>query len=288
MTEWLRAPESWIGIFGTIVGLAGLIVSWKSRKRRVLRYGFTVRRQVFSNQFVSHLHDFDLRLNGAPVRELFLVELFVTNKGNETLFAADFLQPLRLQFEAPVTLVPLNTTRARTDVPLEHVLESTAEGPSIVFTTPLIEPGNRLRAAMLYEHETHAQYRLDGRIIGGRLSRSTGYEEGVEEDFEYRVYRKYKHQRTTGAMLSLLVATGALALIARLAGYARPITGENGIFDGLIGIVLVVLLMRVASIPSDRYFDRKEKAEREDYERNQEERKQRLTELEQRAPRDAA
>lgn len=200
MDEWIAKPDSWIAIAGTLIGVIGLWLSWKSRRRRIIRYGFIIRRQIFSNLFVKQTPQFDLKLNGQPVRELYLVELYVQNAGNEPLREADFLRPFRLSFNKVVTILPLQLTRNKKDIPTSYTTGEQDGKSYLELTTTLIETGDTIRITFIYESESYADYKLDGRIVDGRIVRLRMYEEELEEDFRYRAFRRYKHYVTPIAM----------------------------------------------------------------------------------------
>jgi len=241
-------------VVGVLLAVVGIALTLRSRQRRVLRYSFPVRRLVFSNSFLAP-EGFDLRLNGQPVRDLFLVNLRIDNVGNQVIRAEDLRRPLRLVFDRTVQFSPLRITRDKQDIPLVHHLGEDGDQSFIEIGTELIEPGDSILLEFLYEAETYARYDLDGRIVNGRLARKYIYEESVDEDYRYGLHRFYRRKSDFPAMLvtmlfALLGALGGtgLAKLLRLPESTAPLVSGIGAAVGF------VIGMIVANKTVDRRF----------------------------------
>jgi hypothetical protein len=261
--ESIKFQELVLPIAGLLVGIGGIFLAWKYRKRRSLSYSFPIRRQIFSNEFAS-VGSVDLQLNGNPVRDLFLVELEIMNNGNETLFSKDFLKPIELHFNRLVDLIPISINRKKSDIPISWEVFKEHDYTVLRLVTDIIEPQDVISVDMLYESDSFADYVLEARLIDGKLKYKIQYEELIEENYKYRIYRKYKGKRR---FLGFSLFTVMFFSVNALFKYLFPnFVIENcadwiQVVSPFLQIVLLIILMIISAIISQKFYDKKQEKE---------------------------
>lgn len=207
------ALENWLALAGFAVGIVGLVTAAKWRQRRVVEFSLPVRRLVFSNEFAG-VESFDLRLNGKPVRDLFILSVRFCNTGTEVLREADFLRPLRVTFDRAVTILPAFVNRKQKDIPVHYNIEQSGNESSLLVSTELFEPGDEIELGVLYESDSYPQYRVDGRIVNCRLVGRSSSQEAVQDNYHFLILRKHKAARKGLIMVGTVVlAAGILKLL---------------------------------------------------------------------------
>lgn len=201
-----------------LFGIVSLITAIRSLRARRLRYYLPIRRRLFSNRYLEH-GDFNLKLNSSPVADLFLAQVDINNVGTQPIRRQDLIGPLSLTFDRHVRPFPVKFERRRADIPIGYDVEQTDEATVLRIYTPLIETDDQIRITFLYESSTYADYKLAARIVDGSLVKGHIYEEAVDEDFHYGLYRRFKRRRSWAAFPILLISgiTGAGILAAILA-----------------------------------------------------------------------
>jgi hypothetical protein len=252
-----------ISIMSILIGLFGIILALRFRRRRLLIYSFPIRRQIFSNEYLN-IEDFNFLLNGKPVRDIFLVELRIENKGNETLYRQDFLDPVKLVFNKKVNVFPVNIYRKKADVPYEHTIGIDGDSSFFELKTDLIEPGDTFIINLLYESDSYSDYKVQCRITNGKLKYRYQYEETIDENYHYRIYRKYKGIRK---FFTMIVTVGLFFFLTSALKGLFPIlfSKEVPIYVDVLRVILISITLILLMIPSmwivDKYFDKKSKRE---------------------------
>ena len=225
-------------IIGISLAVLGVYVTYRYRRRRLIRYVFGFRRRIFSNLFGSE-QTYDFRLNDRPVRDIFLIQLSITNRGTEPLEGKDFIRPLTLRFDRRVHLFLLDVKRRQSDIPFTHQVGEENDCTVLRFKTDLFETGDTIWCKFIYESDAHAEYDLDGRIVDGKIRRRAYAYERIDEDWEYAIQRKYKLRRDWVYYLGL-AGLGVILLIVALVMKVLPT--DLGPLQRIPAIVIVLAL----------------------------------------------
>lgn len=250
-------------ISSILLGLIGLYLAFRFRRKRIVTCSFPMRQKIFSNKF-GNLDNFKLLLNEEPVRDLFSVQVKIVNKGNETLFPKDFLQPMTLSFDRSVKVFPVNIKRKKGDIPTSYEITNSHNETNLILNTDLFEPKDTILIDLVYENDSYANYVLDGRIIDGKIVYRPHYEESIDENYHYRIYRKYKGLRK---FVSLFLLMGILTLfivplkIFFPEYFSEDVPSQIQTYKSILSFVLIIFLMFPSMWFADKIFDHREKRE---------------------------
>lgn len=266
-----------IPVASIIIGIIGIYLAFKFRKKRILHYSFQVRRKIFSNTF-SDVDNFNLSLNNKPVRDLFLVELQIENKGNVTIYEKDFYENMELSFNGPVNLFPIRVQRSKSDIPVKYEHGLNGNNAFFKIITEFIEPKDKLTFSILYENDSYAEYVFNCRIINGKAIYKYIYEEAIEENYNYRIYRKYKHKRKTLFYVILIFLMSAFSFSIKYFFPDFSLENENlttvqSIIQSLGYIFVLGVFFSISVYLSNKYYEKKQIKEIEKIESELEKRK---------------
>lgn len=249
-----------ISSLSLLVGSVGIYLAFKFRKKRLLQFSYPLKAQIFSNEFVE-VENFDLRLNNTPVRDLFLFEIKIENKGTETLTKEDFLKPIRIIFNKEVNLFPISIRRKKSDIPIEYEFGKEDGRTFFLIKTTMIEPSDILTFNIIYESDSYAKYDLECRIVNGKAKHKYYYEEDIDENFHYKIYRKYKGQRK---FFSMILTFTILAIVITVSKKLFPQFFSDSdlptyieIIKAIAVIVLLIPSVIFSSFLVDKYFNKK-------------------------------
>lgn len=112
---------------------------------------------------VDAISDIEVIYNGKKVRKLFSTKFTLENTGNKSIKKENFVSPLLLQFEENILGVTSNGVEPKS---LDgSILIQNNNNKSIIFSIPLLNPGDRISFSILSESENITP-RVNTRIEG--------------------------------------------------------------------------------------------------------------------------
>ena len=265
-----------ISTLSLIVGFIGIFLACKFRRKKILQFSYPIKAKIFSNEFVE-VENFNLTLNGKPVRDLFLFEIKIENKGTETLNEKDFIKPIKIIFNKEVNLFPISIKRKKSDIPIKYDYGNIDRKTFFLVETPMIEPNDVLSFNIIYESDSYAKYDLECRIINGKVKHKYYYEEDIDENFHYKIYRKYKGPRKTLSMILTAIMFIIIMLPLKKLFPQFFLASDLPFYLKLIKFIFPIILLSplilFSMIIVDKYFNKKiekEISEQEEFIKNRE------------------
>ncbi len=246
--EDLLSIQNLIGLIGLLLTVYGVILTLRFKENKIIKYFIPFKQLIFANQFID-LEQFDLKLNGSHVRDIFALEIMIENAGNVIITKQDFIKPIQVKFSKPINLFPVKILRKKSDIPFEYKIFTNENRTILEILTEFVEPKDFFDIRILYESDEAAEITLDARILNGELKQKSMLfsEPNKRDTYKKIIHGRYKEQMK---LFSAALSTILIFIILKTIEFLVPdFKIENlPILYKIIGFSLAFAIISILSI----------------------------------------